>query len=353
MYYELCGLHCKSHNMNLSAPVLFPGNEVHIMFNLSLTACSFYFKKTYSRKLNKIFLLNSEIAGVHNEQEYSMVDAKELFEMFFRAHENMEKDDVKKQTFSCKYKELFSHDTAGFRMIYAKIQSGIYGTSSEIYDADAKRIKLKKSATDIDVRPFYLFVVLPKDSESLQVQKGILIFQNVGQFGVKTITTELMQAFFSTQYGITIVCKTIAPELFIKKVIRKDNIKKLVMVKNVKSADDADIGMGYGKEVREIGDLCFTDNLWSKIYNKILWVAGGKSNLFEFEQKRYDTLKVVVDIGGRNRKIDLHNLENLSIIEAIPDEIRMADGHPKEDMLIEHFTKVAAEYLDEMVLRVS
>jgi len=181
----------------------------------------------------------------------------------------------------------------------------------------------------------------------------MLIFQNVGQFGVKTITTELMQSYFSSQYGITIVCKTIAPDLFIKKVIRKDNIKKLVMIKNVKSADDTDTGRGYGKEVREIGDLRFSDTLWSKIHNKIQWVAGGKYNLFEFEQQTYDTLKVVVDIGGRDRKIDLHNLDNLSIIEAIPDEIRMADGHPDEQMLIQHFTKVADEYLDEMVLRIS
>ena len=323
------------------------------MFNLSLTACSFYFKKSNSRKLDKIFSLNSAVTGIHNDQEFALSGAQELFESFFRAHENMATDDIRKQTFSCRYEDTFTCETAAFKMIYTKIQSGIYGTSSEIYDADTKKVKLKKSARDIDVRPFYLFVVLPKDTEDLKVQKGMLIFQNVGQFGVKTITTELMQSYFSSQYGMTIVCKTIAPDLFIKKVIRKDNIKKLVMIKNVKSADDTDTGRGYGKEVREIGDLRFSDTLWSKIHNKIQWVAGGKYNLFEFEQQTYDTLKVVVDIGGRDRKIDLHNLDNLSIIEAIPDEIRMADGHPDEQMLIQHFTKVADEYLDEMVLRIS
>lgn len=323
------------------------------MFNLSLTACSFYFKKSNSRKLDKIFSLNSAVTGIHNDKEFALSGAQELFESFFRAHENMATDDIRKQTFSCRYEDTFTCETAAFKMLYTKIQSGIYGTSSEIYDADTRKVKLKKSARDIDVRPFYLFVVLPKDTEDLKVQKGMLIFQNVGQFGVKTITTELMQSYFSSQYGITIVCKTIPPDLFIKKVIRKDNIKKLVMIKNVKSADDTDTGRGYGKEVREIGDLRFSDTLWSKIHNKIQWVAGGKYNLFEFEQQTYDTLKVVVDIGGRDRKIDLHNLDNLSIIEAIPDEIRMADGHPNEQMLIQHFTKVADEYLDEMVLRIS
>lgn len=87
--------------------------------------------------------------------------------------------------------------------------------------------------------------------------------------------------------------------------------------------------------------------------DKIRYVAGGRFNLFEFEQVEYDNLKVIVDIGGRTRKINLHNLENLSIIEAIPDEIKMADGQPDLPMLLKYFTKVTTEYLEEMVLRIS
>ena len=104
------------------------------------------------------------------------------------------------------------------------------------------------------------------------------------------------------------------------------------MIKNIKSVDSADnLSQGYGSEVREIGHLC----------------------LFEFEEIEYDNLKVIVDIGGRTRTINLHNLENLSIIEAIPDEIKMADGHPNLSLLLEHFTTVATEYLKEMVLHIA
>lgn len=52
--------------------------------------------------------------------------------------------------------------------------------------------------------------------------------------------------------------------------------------------------------------------------DKIRYVAGGRFNLFEFEQVEYDNLKVIVDIGGRTRKINLHNLENLSIYRGDP-----------------------------------
>lgn len=164
-----------------------------------------------------------------------------------------------------------------------------------------------------------------------------------------------MQDFFSSEFGITLVCRTIAPDLFIRKVIKNDNIKKLVMVKNMKSNDLSDnIGIGYGSEVREICGIKFSDeNAWNRFLNIMRHVAGSRLNLFEFEDVSYDTLKVVVDIGGRQRKIDLHNLERLSIIEGIPDEIRMADGHPDLKMLLEYFTQVATEYLEEMVLKIT
>lgn len=197
-------------------------------------------------------------------------------------------------------------------------------------------------------------IVFPKDTKKVIVQKGMFIFQNIGPFGVKTITTSLMRDFFSSRFNLTLKYSTIAPDLFIRKVIKKDNIKKLIMIKNVKSSDLADnIEKGYGSEVREIGNLSFNIPTWIQILNKIRYVAGGKHNLFEFEDQQYDNLKVVVDIGGRTRKINLHNLENLSIIEAIPDEIRMANGHPNPPLLIDHFKKVAEDYLEEMVLRKS
>lgn len=323
------------------------------MFNLSLTACSFFIRKTNSRGPNNIFALNSPINGEFDESKFHFSDAIELFTEFFKCYENMVDDNSRKQTFSCEYEPFFKDETDGFRLMYAKILSGSYGSSSDIVDPQTKQVKFTKAADDIDVRPFYVFVILPKDSPDVTVQKGMLIFQNVGPYGIKTITTEYMQSFFSSCFGISLNCRTIAPDLFVKKVIRKDNTKKLVMVRNITSADTTDrTSLGYGKEMRIVGNLCFTDEQWPAFFNTVKWVAGGRRNLFEFEHICYDTLKIIVDIGGRTRTIDLHNLENLSIIEAIPDEIRMPDGHPDREMLAEYFKKVAAEYLEEMVLQV-
>lgn len=324
------------------------------MFNLSLTACSFHLRKTNSRGNTKIFNLNMPLTLQKEDgTECYFQDLSEIFVQFFKTHESLVKDDNKQQSFRCEYNEDNILETDDFRMFYTRIYSGVYGSSSDIIDGNTQKVKYKKKSSDIDTRPFYLMVVFPKDSERVVVQKGLFIFQNVGQFGVKTITTTLMQEFFSNEFHITLKCNTISPDLFVKKIIRQDNIKKLVMVKNIKSSDTSDnVRKGYGSEIREIGNLYFTEKMWSRMMDKIRYVAGGRYNLFEFEQIEYDNLKVVVDIGGRTRKINLHNLENLSIIEAIPDEIKMADGHPNLKMLIEHFTKVATEYLEEMVLHI-
>ena len=325
------------------------------MFNLSLTACSFHLRKLNSKGNNEIYNLNEEISIKDKDgNELVFKDASEMFIDFFGEHKELIKDDTKQQSFSGNYVNDMEIETEDFEMFCFKIVSGNYGSSSDIIDGTTQAIKYKKKSSDIDTRPFYFMIVIPKDNEKVTVQKGMFIFQNVGPFGIKTITTSLMKNYFAEKFNITLKCNTISSKLFIQRVISKENIKKLVMIKNIKSSDVADnIGKGYGSEVREISKLHFTPRKWDDLMGKIRYVAGGKYNLFEFENTQYDNLKVVVDIGGRSRKISLHHLENLSIIEAIPDEIQMADGHPDFNKLVEHCKSVAAEYLEEMVLQIT
>lgn len=325
------------------------------MFNLSLTACSFHFRKMYSRRDTHIFDLNRPLVITDADgDEYEFENMISLFELFFEQYKSISKNDNRQQSFSCEYSKENFVDTDEFVMYYVKINSGNYGSSSDIYDGRTDKLLYKKKSSDIDTRPFYLMIVFPKDNDTVIVQKGMFIFQNVGQFGVKTITTEYMQDFFTKKFGITLKCNTVAPDLYVKKIVRKDNIKKLVMIKNMKSSDVADnINIGYGSEVRELSNLSFNESAWDKLMGIIRHVAGSKYSVFEFEEIEYDNLKVVVEIGDRIRKIDLHNIENLSIIEGIPDEIKMFDGHPNLPKLIEHFKTVASEYLQEMVLQIS
>ena len=324
------------------------------MFNLSITACSFFLHKSNSKAGENIFDLNYPISYPTENGEEGVISVPELFEHFFRQYQVMKKDDDKQRSFHCDVSSIKEFDTPDFKVKYVRILSGIYGSSSEILDGESQEIKYTKTASDIETRPFFVFVVIPKDNDRVTVQKGMLIFQNVGPFGIKTLTTEYMKSFFAEYYSIAIKCRTIAPELFVNKVIRSDNIKKVHLIRNMKSADDADdFSLGYGSEVRELRGLRFDTPFGTKIMAGIRWFVGGKHRLFEFENQEYSSVKLTVDIGGRDRKIDLHNIDNLSIIESVPDDIRMADGHPNEELLVKHLRSVIQEYLSEMVLRIS
>ena len=325
-----------------------------LVYNLSLTACSFHLKVKNSKSKEKIFPLNRTIAVTREEGEpLSFRNAKELFYLFFHSHGDMIDDEAKKMTFSCDMDAFLVLESAEYSIMRMKINSGVYGSSSEIIDGKTKKRKLKKEASDIELRPFYLYVVFPRDSSEVTVNKGMFLFQNEGIYGIKTITTEYMQKFFSENFGITLSCRTISPDLFMRKIVTMESIKKLILIKNLNSFDAADNGhFGYGKEVRTIANLTFGAASWEAFQRKLFHFMGNRFNLFEFEQQEYDTLKLNVSIGGRERTIDLHNLENLSIIEGIPNEIQLADGHPDLEKLDEHMSKVAGEYLSEMVLEI-
>lgn len=276
-----------------------------------------------------------------------------MFKDFSNDYLDLDINDLKKKSFSCKYLDRSSFDTDLYRCLTFKIKSGYYGSVSEIIDKETKKSKYKVSNKDIIEKTFYMFIVVPKDNKKVIVNKGIILFQNIGAFGVKTITTDLIKDFFSEKYNISIKCLTISPYLFVNKVLKKENIKKLVMIKNHKSDDLTDKYFnGYGTESRTIGNLNFDEHGWTKIFSKINNFINSKFNLFEFENINYDIFKIIVSINGKDRVINLNNIENLSIIEDIPNEIKGIDGEVILIDLIEHIKNVIEDYMKEMVLQI-
>ena len=70
-------------------------------------------------------------------------------------------------------------------------------------------------------------------------------------------------------------------------------------------------------------------------------------------EQNYDKVKLDVEIGGRVRRININNIDKLSIIEGIPDSIKQENGHADLKKYVPYVLDVINEYLDEMVLRIS
>lgn len=317
--------------------------------NLSLTACSFLLKKRNSRG-NYLFFNDKVIS--ENSKEYSISEA---FINFFKNHSEAIDDKDKKRTFHCEFEDSNCGETKDYSYVYCIIKSGVYGSSSEIINNKDRKIVHKKTADQTEEKPFYLYVIIPKDSQdgTVKVQKGMLFFQNVGQFGVKTVTTKYIREYFSENYNTTFVCKTIATKLFVDRMIKKEKVNQIIMTKNHKSVDSSDnFAKGYGCETKIISNLTLTEDKWKKLKNNMNLFSKSKFELFEFEKIEYNQLKVNVKIGNHYRTVNMGNLENLSLIEEIPDYIKMSDGHPDKEKLLSHFETVADDYLKQMVLQV-
>lgn len=322
------------------------------MANLSLTACSFLLRKRHSRGN---FLFFRDKIQRENAEEFLEHNVEGIFENFFKTHADSIDDSDKKRTFHCEFIDSNRGETKDYFFIYAIIKSGSYGSASDIIDNDSREIVHRKTANQTEEKPFYLYVIIPKDSMdgSVKVQKGMLFFQNVGQYGVKTVTSNYIKEYFALNYHITFECKTIATKLFVERMIKQENVKQIIMTKNYKSSDFSDnFAKGYGSETKIVGKLTLSEDKWSKIKSKIDFFIQGKFNLFELDGFECDQLKLRVKINNNERTINMGYLENLSLIEAIPDDVQMEDGHPNKERLLQHFEKVAEDYLSEMVLQV-
>lgn len=321
------------------------------MSGLSITVCSFYLIKRNAKKNKNVYNLNETIKYIDSDENELETNIFDILQGFVTQYATPVNDEIKKKTFSCQYVE--TKDEEEFMLHTYKIVSGNYGSASTIVDAETRVKKYDMTPSDVAEKKYYVYVIIPKDNRKVIVNKGMMIFQNIGIFGIKTITCDYLGKYIAEKYDITLKCATVSPELFIKKVLVKENLKKMILIKNYKSTDPTDqYYTGYGSECRILSNFCFDDNKWNNILSMIKTIICGKSHLFEIENITYDNLKLEVFIGERKRTINLLNIDNLSIIEPIPDNIMDNSGFADLPKLSNYIVTTANEYLKEMVLHI-
>lgn len=327
------------------------------MDNLSLTVCSFLIKKKNNKK-NDYFSYIELNSAIKDNKGKTYENIIEVFNSFFSYHSDMEIDDKNNSSFCCSVKKI-ENKNKEFNHTFTIIKSGEYGSSSSIVNKDSKKEVFKVGANDIFEKPFYFYITCPTDINNEQrIKKGLFIFQNSGRYGIKTVTLKNLSKYLSEEFNLILVTRNVSPEMFMKMLVKPDTIKDITLIKNKEFTDDADkITFGYGKETRTLTNLILKPA--STIMNKINYFSNNKNTLFEFENQKYNDVKLDVKIGDMKRRISLHNLEHLSIIEYMPNEIELDgikksitdfDGHPKELEMLIYLEKTAERYMKEMAL---
>lgn len=323
------------------------------MNDLSITACSFHTRKKNKKGIEGICSLNkpSVYKDRETKEEIEFLNFMEIFIDFWEKFGEYNNSIEEQKLFAFDPDFKIEGEEKDYKYFMGKINSGAYGVESEITDIETNEVVHKKKGNEADIKQFYFFIAIPKENEKYEVEKGIIIFQNIGVYGVKTITMDYLKKYLCKYFDTSIYSGNICPEVFVERLIKDNTINKLIVVKNNISEDVSDnIGIGYGKQEVSYSKLIMKDSMKEKLINFVK----NRNRIFELEDTKYDQVKVnVVDASGRIRTINLNYIDNLSVIESVPREIRMANGYPDQEKLLEHFKKVTNEYMEKMIFKVT
>lgn len=230
------------------------------------------------------------------------------------------------------------------------IRSGAYGVESDIVDVQTEQVKYKRKSIDADIKRFACLVLVPKDINDIKVNKGIIIFQTISSYGVKTISTKYLRTFFSAM-GMTFETRSVSARIFMEKLINTGALYKLTLINNKISPDKADsMLISSGREEKTY----LKPQLKQTWKDKFLSIVEKKSetDILEFGENAFDDVRVTFKLGEHYRTVTLSNIDKFSVVEELPDSV-YKKSLTDENVLLDYMTETALEYKDKMVFAVN
>ena len=319
------------------------------MANCAMLVCSFYLKKRYSKEDSKIYNLNHELESNNKDKPFVFKDFWSILELFCEENIVFSDREQAQKMFSVKKDSLTLEEKDTYRAASFVVQSGSYGIESDMTNRHTMEISHHRTEDEADVKSFRCVVYIPKDAGDIEINKGIFVFQSIGTYGVKTITTDIMRAFFA-DFGFTLEIRSVSVNAFLKKLIDQGALNKITLIRNRMSPNVADnILINTGSE--EVSYI--KPDLRPAWLKKILTIFEKADNegIVEIpDDEDFDDLSIQFKLGNSTRTVRLKNLDKLSIVEDIPSEII----DKKTDLpLIRYMINTANAYKNNIIFRVS
>lgn len=317
------------------------------MISSGLLVCSFYVKKKFSRSNENIIELNNIM---QDEQGNEYTDIFSLFDEFLKKSIETKDDENSMKLFSIDSAAITKYNCETYRAISFIVSSGSYGLESDIINRKTGKVRYKRTQDDADIKQFFCLIYLPKDCDEIKVQKGIMLFQTISTYGIKTITTKQMKDFFS-QKGLTLETRSVSVRLFIEKIINNSALSKITLVKNNVSPDSSDnMFISTGREETTYIKPKLNQS-WVK---RFLDYLDGKhdDDIFEINDEKYQDIRITFSLSGKIRTVKVADIDKFSVAEEIPDSIFNNGKYVKEE-IEKHMLSVAEEYAGKMIFRIS
>lgn len=319
------------------------------MTNCAMLVCSFYLKKKFCHRDSKIYNLNQTIVTNTEENPETFLDFFALLSSFCEKNTSFLDDEKSRKIFSIKSGSVLLKGTPTYRAMSFVIQSGSYGVEADMTDRHTKEISYHRTEDEADVKSFQCVVYIPKDVGTVNVNKGIFVFQSIATYGVKQITVDTIKRFLS-KLGFTLETRSVSVQAFLQKLIDQGSLNKITLIRNKISPNIADnILISTGREEQSY----IKPHLRQEWLKKILAIfeKADKDGIVEIpDDENFDDLSIQFKLGNNMRTVRLKNLDRLSIVEDIPEGIICKDDNTK---LIDYMMDTANAYKQNIVFEVS
>ena len=314
------------------------------MIKHGLLVCSFNLKHKYTRGEEK------DLISLNDSYEFDGNKYKDFFELFKGFVDNYSEfhnDDKLMKMFAIKRDSIKEKHTDEYGILSGIIESGSYGIESKITDVETKEVMYNRKKTDADNKDFQFLIYIPKGKTSDAVIKGILMFEMIGSYGVKTITVENMRTFFGEKYGLTLETRSISVRIFIEKLLREQKLNRITMIRNAVSRDPADnMFVSVGREEKSYIKPKLTDSWVAKL---LRFIDGSDVNeVFETPDGVMEDICMSFSHMGRNKTVRLSNIDKFSMIEDIPQSV-YSGNEVEREKLKQYMEETAEKYAEKMV----
>lgn len=319
------------------------------MANSAMLVCSFFLKKKFCHEDSGIYNLNQEIGTDNGEKKEDFADFFELLSFFCDNHATFSDDERLRKMFAVKNDTVLSHETDTYRAVSFVVQSGSYGVEADMTNRKTLAVSYHRTEDEADVKLFRCVVYVPKDVGEIAVNKGIFVFQSIASYGVKTITVDMMKRFFS-QLGLTLETRSVSVQVFLQKLIDQGALNKITLIRNSISPNIADnIFIATGREEKSYVKPQLRPEWLSKILG--LFAQADETDVVEIpDDEDFDDLAIQFKLGKNTRTVRLKNLDRLSIVEDIPDNVMT---NRNDSVLIDHMINTADAYRQKIVFEIS
>ena len=311
------------------------------MISSGMLVCSFTIKKRFSRT-GDLYHLNERVQ-MHN---HNYDDAVDVFTAFCRENEKYTDDSASMKMFSIDQDSIKVFDQAAYKALVFTINSGNYGIESEITDRHTGIINYMVTEDDANIKKFKCLIYIPKDVAEHKVNKGILIFQTIASYGVKTLTCKQLKAFFSKN-DMTFETRSVSARSFFEQLIQKGLAHKITLIKNRVSPDNSDsMLITSGREERSF----YKPQLKESFVSRLLDFVEDRQDdeLFEINDEEFEDVKVTFKIGNSYRTVSVSDLDRFSVVEEFPPHV-FEDGGFNEQKVVNHMIDTARTYSQKMI----